>query len=416
MLNRLKEHPVVSLMGLVVSIALVAGFWPQPIVVEVVIAETAPMTVAIQEDGQTRLIDRYRIAAPVAGVASRIELEVGDSVDQGQVLLRITPPAASILDSRSRAQAVAEIASAQAALLAAEQQVDAIAASKALADSEWRRVQALLQRQLIAQDSVDRAAAAVANETAALRSAEFTVEVRRYEWQAKRSRLEFQTSLTEGEASQQVVELQIVRAPVAGEVLMIHHECEGPVEMGLPLLDVGDPAALEVIVDVLSMDAVKIHPGMRVLFERWGGESALEGRVRVVEPVGFTKLSALGVEEQRVWVVIAMTSNAQQWQRLGDGYRVEARFILWHENDVLQLPASSVFRYRDGWAVFVLDAGRARRRQVSTGQRNGLSVQILDGIKAGDLVLDHPTDAIEDGTRATAKPLPGSASSSNTWL
>ena len=150
MLNRLKEHPVVSLMGLVVSIALVAGFWPQPIVVEVVIAETAPMTVAIQEDGQTRLIDRYRIAAPVAGVASRIELEVGDSVDQGQVLLRITPPAASILDSRSRAQAVAEIASAQAALLAAEQQVDAIAASKALADSEWRRVQALLQRQLIA--------------------------------------------------------------------------------------------------------------------------------------------------------------------------------------------------------------------------------------------------------------------------
>ena len=128
------------------------------------------------------------------------------------------------------------------------------------------------------------------------------------------------------------------------------------------------------------------------------------------------KLSALGVEEQRVWVVIAMTSNAQQWQRLGDGYRVQARFILWHENDVLQLPASSVFRYRDGWAVFVLDAGRARRRQVSTGQRNGLSVQILDGIKAGDLVLDHPTDAIEDGTRATAKPLPGSASSSNTWL
>jgi len=195
----------------------------------------------------------------------------------------------------------------------------------------------------------------------------------------------------------------LVRAPVAGEVLKIHHECEGPVETGLPLMEIGNPAALEVVVDVLSMDAIKIQTGMRVLFERWGGDAPLEGIVRTVEPVGFTKVSALGVEEQRVWVVVAITSNVDQWQRLGDGYRVEARFILWDEDDVLQLPASSVFRYRDGWAVFVIDGGRAQRRPVTIGQRNGLSVQILAGVDSGDRVLDHPSDEVDEGVSVRAR-------------
>lgn len=397
--KRLKEHPVLSLIVIALVSALVAGFWPQPILVDVVFARNAPLTVAIEEDGQTRLIDRYMISAAVAGVASRIELEIGDPVVQGQELLEIMPLAARILDPRSRAQAIAEVASAQAALLGAEQQVEAIAASKDLADSELRRLQTLMQRQLIAQDSLDRAIADAASQAAALRSAKFNVEVRLYELQARRSTLEYEKLLTEGQAIEQV----LVRAPVAGEVLKIHHECEGPVETGMPLLDIGDPAALEVVVDVLSMDAVKIKSGMDVLLERWGGDNPLKGIVRKIEPVGFTKVSALGVEEQRVWVIVAITSNVDEWLRLGDGYRVEARFILWHEEDVLQLPASSVFRYRDGWAIFVIDGGRAQRRPVTIGQRNGLSVQILAGVSSGDRVLDHPSDAVDAGVSVRAR-------------
>ena len=397
--KRLKEHPLISLIVVAIVVMLLVGFWPQPILVEVVTVTKAPLTVAIEEDGQTRLIDRYRISAPVAGVASRVEFEVGDAVAKGQTLLNITPLAARILDPRSRAQAVAEIAAAQAALLGAEQQVNAVVASKDLADNELRRLRTLMQRQLVAQDSLDRATADAASQAAALRSAQFNVEVRRYELQARRSTLEYQTLLAEGEA----IEPVLVRAPVAGEVLKIHHECEGPVETGLPLMEIGNPAALEVVVDVLSMDAIKIQTGMRVLFERWGGDAPLEGIVRTVEPVGFTKVSALGVEEQRVWVIVAITSNVDEWLRLGDGYRVEARFILWHEEDVLQLPASSVFRYRDGWAIFVIDGGRAQRRPVTIGQRNGLSVQILAGVSSGDRVLDHPSDAVDAGVSVRAR-------------
>ena len=397
--KRLKEHPLISLIVVAIVVMLLVGFWPQPILVEVVTVTKAPLTVAIEEDGQTRLIDRYRISAPVAGVASRVEFEVGDAVAKGQTLLNITPLAARILDPRSRAQAVAEIAAAQAALLGAEQQVNAVVASKDLADNELRRLRTLMQRQLVAQDSLDRATADAASQAAALRSAQFNVEVRRYELQARRSTLEYQTLLAEGEA----IEPVLVRAPVAGEVLKIHHACEGPVETGLPLMEIGNPAALELVVDVLSMDAIKIQTGMRVLFERWGGDAPLEGIVRTVEPVGFTKVSALGVEEQRVWVVVAITSNVDQWQRLGDGYRVEARFILWDEDDVLQLPASSVFRYRDGWAVFVINGGRAQRRPVTIGQRNGLSVQILAGVDSGDRVLDHPSDEVDEGVSVRAR-------------
>ncbi len=149
--------------------------------------------------------------------------------------------------------------------------------------------------------------------------------------------------------------------------------------------------------DVLSADAVKIQTGMKVLFDRWGGEQALEGTVRIIEPVGFTKVSALGVEEQRVLVISDFTSPAEQWRRLGDGYRVDARFILWHEDDVLQVPASSLFRYNSGWAVFAIEGQRAKRREVTVGQRNGLRAQILDGLKEDELVINHPSDKVEDG-------------------
>ena len=173
---------------------------------------------------------------------------------------------------------------------------------------------------------------------------------------------------------------------------------------GEPLLEVGNPAALEVEVDVLSTDAVKIKPGMKVLFDRWGGDHSLEGIVRIIEPAGFTKISALGVEEQRVLVISDFTSPADQWQRVGDGYHVEARFILWQEDDILQVPASSLFRYNNGWAVFAVEGKRARRREVSVGQRNGLAAQVLEGLKEGETVINHPGERVNDGIRIKTRP------------
>jgi len=188
-----------------------------------------------------------------------------------------------------------------------------------------------------------------------------------------------------------------VRAPAGGRVLKVLRKSEGVVGAGEPLLEIGDARALEVAVEVLSADAVRIAPGTRVLFERWGGPVPLEGRVRVVEPTAFTKVSALGVEEQRVRVIAGITSPRQLWERLGDGYRVEASFILWEGEDVLQVPASALFRYQQGWAVFVEEGAFARRRLVQVDHRNGLAAEILSGLAEGERVIVHPDDSVEDG-------------------
>lgn len=396
----LRKHPVITLIAVLIIGLLVWGFWPQPVLVEAVAASRAPMTVTIEEEGRTRVIDRYVIAAPVDGVTCRLQLNVGDAVQQDQVLLGITPLASQVLDSRSRAQARAKLAAAESALRAAEEQARAAAAAEQLAATELKRLRPLLQQGVISQDEFDRASTAASTTAAARRSADFNVEVARYEREAARSVLEY-TGSSNGDSTERIE----VRAPVSGKILKIDHECAGPVRTGEPLLEVGDPSALEIEVDVLSADAVKIRPGMQVLFERWGGEQALQGKVRIVEPVGFTKVSALGVEEQRVLVISDFTSPFEQWQSLGDGYRVEARFLLWHQDNVLQVPASSLFRYNDGWAVFVVEDNRARRQAVRVGQRNGLIAQILDGIEEGDSVINHPSDAVEHGVRVVVRSL-----------
>lgn len=390
-----RKHPLITLVAVLTVALLVRGFWPQPVAVETIAARHAPLTVTVEEEGRTRVIDRYVISAPVNGVACRVELDVGDPVQQGQVLLKITPLESQVLDPRSRAQAEAQVAAARSALRAAEQQARAAAAAEQLAASELKRLRPLMDKGLISGDVFDKAVAETQTSAAARRSADFNVEVASYELEAARTTLEYSAATASGAAAEQVP----VRAPISGRILKIAHECEGPVRTGEPLLEVGEPSALEIEVDVLSADAVRIKPGMKVLFDRWGGEQPLEGVVRNIEPVGFTKVSALGVEEQRVLIICDLTSPAEQWQRLGDGYRVEARFLLWHQDNVLQVPASSLFRHNNGWALFVIEDGHATHRDVSVGQRNGLVAQILDGLKRGEIVVNHPSDEIEDGTR-----------------
>lgn len=393
MFTLLRQHPVIAVIIAVIAALLLWGFWPQPVTVEAVTVSRAPMTVSIEEEGRTRVIDRYIVSAPVDGVACRVQLEVGDPVEQGQVLLGITPLESQVLDPRSRAQAEARVAAAEAALSAAREQARVAAVEKDYAAAELERLRPLAEKGLVSGESFDRAKNAANTSAAVLRSAEFNVEVASYDLEAARTTLQY-SAATAGDAPAERVP---VRAPVDGRILKVHHECEGPVRTGEPLFEVGDPSALEVEVDVLSADAVKIQPGMAVLFDRWGGELPLQGRVRNIEPIGFTKISALGVEEQRVLVISDLTSPTEQWQRLGDGYRVEAQFVLWQEAEVLQVPASALFRFGEGWAVFVIEDDSARRREVSVGQRNGLTAQIIAGLAPGETVINHPSDAVEDG-------------------
>ena len=396
MFTLLRQHPLIIVIASLVGGLLAWGFWPQAVPVEAVAAMRAPMTVTIEEEGRTRVIDRYVISAPVDGVACRVQLDVGDPVTQGQVLLGITPLESEVLDPRSRAQAKARVAAAESALRAAREEVEAAVAAMELADTELERLRPLAEEGVVSHEMFGKAQALAKTTAAAKRSAEFNVEVARYDLEAARTTLQYSAAASNDDPVERVP----VKAPIDGRILKIHHECEGPVRTGEPLLEVGDPAALEIEVDVLSADAVRIQPGMPVRFERWGGDQPLHGLVRTIEPVGFTKISALGVEEQRVLVISDFTSAQEEWQRLGDGYRVEAQFVLWQEDAVLQVPASSLFRHQQGWAVFVLVDDRVQLRAIEIGQRNGLVAQVIAGVDAGEMVVDHPSDALEDGGRA----------------
>ena len=395
----LTKHPGILAISVLVIGLLVWGFWPRPVLVELVEAQRASMTVTIEEEGRTRVIDRFIISAPVDGVACRVQLEVGDTVQAGQTLLSISPLESRVLDPRSRAEAEARVAAARSALELARQQADAAEASANFQRSEIKRLKPLAEQGVISSGAFDKAQMDLLTAEASLRSANHGVEVARYEQQAAETALKYSAGTVTGDPAIRVP----VKSPITGRILQMPHECEGPVTTGQELLVVGDPSLLEVVVDLLSADAVKVKPGMKVRFDRWGGDEPLAGRVRTVEPFGFTKISALGVEEQRVNVIADFVSSKEDWERLGDGYRVEAQFVIWEDEDVLQVPASSLFRMKDGWALFLAENGRARQRVVKIGQRTGLVAQILEGVEEGNKVVNHPTDEVADGVRITEK-------------
>ncbi len=374
------------------------GFRPRPIGVDVEPIVRAPLQITVEEEGRTRVKDRYVVTAPVDGYARRIELDVGDPVNPGQLLVELEPVRSRVLDPRSRAEAQARVAAARSSLARAEAEARRAQAEADQAMIEFRRQKELRERELVAQSLLDQAASAMRATQAAVKAAESAVDVSRYELDAALTALNYSAAVPDDSPKETV----LVSAPVEGRVLKKIHESEGLVTGGEPLMEIGDPSLLEVEVDVLSKDAVRISPGGRVLLERWGGEDILEGRVRTVEPTGFTKISALGVEEQRVLVIVDIVSPQGAWSRLGDGYRVEAAFVVWEQDDVLQVPASALFRRGDGWAVFALEDGRAALREVRVGRSNGLQTQLLEGLSEGGEVIVHPDESIADGSRVVA--------------
>lgn len=390
-----KKYLLIGLVVMLIVGLLVFSFWPQPITVSTAKVERGPLQVTVEEEGKTRVRERYQISAPVAGYAPRLEWEVGDSVEADQVLLLLQPTPATVLDPRSRAEARAQVERARAALAAEQSQLRGLQANYELAQREYIRIKTLFEDGKISRSALDQAETEVERTAANLHAAHYRVDVYRQELRAAQAVLEYSAADPKAIATEEVP----ITSPVTGQVLEIHHKSAGIVSSGQLLLTVGDSHSLEVAVDVLSADAVRIRPGMGVSFQRWGDEQPLEGRVRTVEPAGFTKVSALGVEEQRVWVVADITSPPHRWQALGDGYRVEASFILWESNQVLKVPSSALFRQGEEWAVFIIEDGVAHRRIIKIGHRGGLEVEVLEGLSEGDTVIIHPQDTVEDEVR-----------------
>ena len=395
----LRNHLGLIISAVIIITIIVIGFIPRPVLVDIAIAKRGALQVTVEEEGKTRVIDRYVLSAPVDGFARRLDLDVGDTVEKDQQILCLEPLRSNVLDPRSRAEAEARVSAAKATLSAAERNVNATKADADFAARELERLKKLYDSKTISLDRFQQAEANARRTKANLESARFDVEVAQFE----KSAAEAVLSVSAAEETGDAPEVVSIVAPVKGSVLKIHHESEGVVNKGDPLLEIGDPLSLEVEVDVLSRDAVKIMPGTKVRFERWGGDTILEGAVRTIEPVGFTKISALGVEEQRVLVIVDITSPKEEWQRLGDGYRMETVFILWEGNDVLQIPSSALFRHNDQWAVYAISEDRSVLKIVTVGQRSGISAEILSGLEEGEQVINHPGTNVEDDSRVRSR-------------
>lgn len=372
---------------------LVWSFRAQPVPVDIVEASIGPVTVSIRELARTRVQDQFEISAPVAGFAPRLEWEAGDVVTAGQLLLELRPLPASVLDPRTREGAEAEVARASAAVSAAEAALESARSRARLAERELERLVPLFERGTISESQLDRAGAEHTQALADLRSAESNVGVARQGLRYARA------ALLQGSGSDDSVDRFAIESPIDGRILAVLHESAGVVQPGQPLLRIGDPASLEIVAEVLTDDAVRMKPGMPVELERWGGDATLFGEVRRIEPSAFTKVSALGVEEQRTQVIIDLTSPRTQWSALGHGYRMEARFIVWRAPATLKVPNGAVFNTGDGTAVFVVRDGRARIQAVETGRRGERHTQVVSGLEPGQAVIAHPDNEIADGAR-----------------
>ena len=381
--------------GVAVVAALAAlALWPETTAVDVATAARAPLQVTLDEEGETRVRDRFVVSAPVAGELQRIELEPGDPVTAGMVLASLVPAEPMLLDARSRAGLEGAVEAAQAALGQAAAERQRTQAALERAQTTARRQQELFDAGVVAEDARDEALSALAVAEEAVRVGDFAVTRAEYDLQIARTRL-----AQPGAAGGRVD----VRAPIDGTVLRRYRESAAVVSVGEPLVEVGDAGDIEVVADFLSTDAVQVPPGAPVLIEQWGGGSTLRGRVRLVEPSGFMRVSALGVEEQRVNVIIGFEDPGAAARALGDGYRVEVRVVVWDEADVLTVPVGSLFRQGEAWAVFVVEGDVVRLRPVSLGQRNSVSAQVLDGLATGETVVLHPPDTLADGARVAPR-------------
>lgn len=368
----------------VLGALIVVGLWPQPVPVETARVTSGPLRVSINEEGKTRIKNRYVVSAPVAGQLRRIALKVGATVEAGRtVVALIDPISPAMLDARGRASAEARRDTAIANLEKAR-------ATTAFAASDFKRNERLFAAKMIAQHELEAAQlrqSSAVKEQAAAESALRQVEAEMAEFLGTAARRNPRHAVTE------------VVAPVTGRVLRVNEENTRVVTMGTALLEIGDPTEIEAVIDVLSRDGAAISAGTPVELEHWGGRDALPARVRFVEPAAFTKISALGVEEQRVNVVTDILAPVDKRPGLGDNFRVEARIITWQSDKTLKVAAGALFRRGPAWSAYVVRDGRAHLQAVTAGRTSGHETQVLDGLKENDEVIVYPSGRVQDGQR-----------------
>jgi HlyD family secretion protein len=387
-----RKRLVLLAVALAVLAALAWAFRPSPVLVEVREVTQGPIEIGFEEEARTRLVDRWMIAAPVAGTLRRVALREGDPVAEGETLAEIEPATAALLDPASRARLAAELAATREAMRAAEAQRRAAEAAATLSRDEARRVDGLHARRLVADSLRDAARAAEVRDAAMLRAADAELASARHRVLALEAVL-----ADEGRGGgPRVVPLA---APIDGVVIRRLLESATPVAPGPPVIEIGDPRRLEIVAEVLSTQAVGVEPGQSARILRWGGEGELRARVRRVEPGGFTKISALGVEEQRVRVILDPDGDPDRWSKLGDGFRVEVAFVTWRRDDALRVPAAALFRRQGEWFVFVEDSGRARERRVAIGRRGSDFAEVQAGLAVGERVVVFPDERLHDGVR-----------------
>ncbi|MGI9471198.1 MAG: efflux RND transporter periplasmic adaptor subunit [Rubripirellula sp.] len=390
--------------GVVVGAAAVT-IWmasrPRPILVDVAEVGFAEMDVRVEEDGRTRIRERYIVSTPLAGQISRITLDVGDDVVADRtVLARMEATDPTLLDPRAVAQAQARVRASERKLEAAKSQLVRSESTLSFAEKEMGRMRQLRQVDAASELEFAEKELTFRQSTEEVRTAGLAVDIAEYELDLEKAAL----LLTDPEQRSKEGEMELaITAPIDGRVLRIYQESTAVVPAGASLMDVGDPTDLEVVADVLSRDAVRISAGDHVVLRHWGGQHPLQGRVRLVEPSGFTKLSALGVEEQRVNVVIDLLDAAEKRKELGDGFRVDCEIIVWDSENALQIPVSALFRVNEQWSVFAIRDSAAHLLQVDLGQRNGRVAEVLGGLEAGDFVIMHPSDAIEEGVQVSRR-------------
>lgn len=427
MKNWLSRALLVAMLATVIGLTVVA-FWPQPEPVDLAKIDRGEIVVTVEEDGKTRIREKYMVSTPLSGRLLRIGMDPGDKVSRGTTLLAtIEPRDPDLLDARSLAQAEARVHAAEAALLQAGPRVKQAQMELSNAEEELQRIERAAEGGGATESDLDTALLRDRMAREALRSARHGEEISQFELeQARAALLHSRPSIgSPGERALASTEDAspdstgftpppdwnfTILSPIDGRVLRVLQESSAVLATGTPLLELGDPTDLEVEVDVLSSDAVRIPPGAKVLLEHWGGAEPLQGRVRLVEPAGFTKISTLGVEEQRVNVIVDLVDPPHSRSALGDGFRVEAKIVTEEVQNALRVPTAALFREGDRWAVFVvgsaitdaqgrLRTGFAEKREIKIGRDNGLMAEVLEGLADGETVIVHPSDRLAEGVR-----------------
>ena len=387
--------------ALVLAAVLVWLFRPKPVAVDIAEVRHGALQVTISDEAEARVRDVFVVAAPVAGLMRRVQLEAGDHVTANQtVIAQLEPAVPMFLDERAMAEARAGVDAANAATNFAQAQLRRVEAERDFAQSELQRLRALASRQSISQNELDAAERRAKTTVAAVAEATASLRMRESEYSQARARL-----MNPAKPSKAAKECDCIQvfSPISGSVLRVLYESEGIMTAGTSIVEIGDPANLEIQADLLSEDAVRVRAGQRVLIDGWGGHDSLAGVVRRIEPFAYTKISALGIEEQRVNVLIDLTEPRERWRRLGHGYRVQPSIVVWETKNAVQVPQSALFRDGEQWAVFVVEDDVARLRRVSIGQQNDMHVQIVAGLMPGERIVLHPNDRIMDGTRVVAR-------------